>query len=459
MIRLPRIRLPWAGDALDTTEGALAQPEAPVAPGEVEPSRLSETFRAFRHRNYRLFYTGQAISLSGTWMQTIGQYWLVIELTDSEEALGIVTMLQFLPITLLVLFAGILADRLPKRNVILASRLLAMAQAILLAVLIATDQVELWHVYALAPVLGISNAFEQPTRQAFVMEMVGKDDIVNAVALNSGLFNGARLVGPTIGGIVISLVGIEGAFFINAVSFIPTILALTMMDMSQLHTSEREPSTAAGAFHELREGLSYAIKTPATRLSVIFGFFIGMFGFNFIIVVPLVSKFVLNGGSMEYGFLMSALGGGAVISALFLAARRSVTRQQLFISGAAFALVLGAVAASQWFIVTFVARIAMGLALTAFATTANTAMQLATPDHLRGRVMALWMLLFAGSTPFGGYITGFLADRIGVQEAIGFNAGMCALGVVLAGAYYVTHRREISRTADASRPAAVPEGA
>jgi MFS family permease len=422
------------------------------APEAAEASRVSQTFRAFRHRNYRLFYTGQAISLSGTWMQTIGQSWLVLQITDSKEALGLVTMLQFLPITIFVLFAGVMADRLPKRDVILATRLLAMAQSVLLAVLVATNQVELWHVYVLALVLGISNAFEQPTRQAFVMEMVGKDDIMNAVALNSGLFNGARLVGPAIGGVVIWAFGVEAAFFINAASFIPTILALTMMDMSQLHTSEREQSSAAGALSELREGISYALRTPATRLSIIIAFFIGMFGFNFIIVVPLVSKYVLDGGSMELGFLMAALGAGAVASALVLASRREVTRRQLFISGAAFAVLLGAVAASHWFVVTFLALVALGAALTAFGTTANTAVQLATPDHLRGRVMALWMLLFAGSTPFGGYLTGFLAEHIGVQEAIGINAGMCALGVAVAGAYYVTHRAEIARTADASRP-------
>ena len=452
MIRLPRLRLPWAGESIEATESALDVAGGPAGPG-APPSRMSETFRAFRHRNYRLFYTGQAISLSGTWMQTIAQSWLVIQITDSKEALGVVTMLQFLPITLLVLFAGVMADRLPKRDVIMASRLLAMAQSALLAVLVATGQVELWHVYVLALVLGISNAFEQPTRQAFVMEMVGKDDILNAVALNSGLFNGARLVGPAIGGVVIWALGVEAAFFINAVSFIPTILALTMMDMSQLHRSEKKESSAAGAMHELREGISYAVSTPATRLTIIFAFFIGMFGFNFIIVVPLVAKYVLDGGSMELGFLMASLGAGAVVSALFLASRRTVTVRQLFTGATAFAVLLAAVAASHWFVLTFVSLFALGMALTAFATTANTAIQLATPDHLRGRVMALWMLLFAGSTPIGGYLTGFLAEHVGVQEAIGFNAAMCAIGVVVAGSYYLTHRRDITRTAYASQPA------
>ena len=453
MIRLPRLRLPWAQDARTQGAEAPAQHAGAIAPAPVptEPSRVSQTFRAFRHRNYRLFYTGQAISLSGTWMQTIAQSWLVLQITDSKEALGLVTMLQFLPITLFVLFAGVIADRVPKRDLIMATRLLAMGQSLLLAVLVATNQIELWHVYILAAVLGLANAFEQPTRQAFVVEMVGKDDILNAVALNSGLFNGARLVGPAIGGVVIAAAGVEAAFFINFVSFIPTIAALLMMDMSQLHKPDTKSGPATGAISELREGISYALRTPATLLMVILALFIGMFGFNFIVVLPLVAKYVLDGGSEQLGFLTAALGAGAVMSALVLAGRKTVSHFTVFVGGSMFAVLLGAVAASHWFAATLLALVLLGVALTAFAATANTALQLATPDHLRGRVMGLWMLLFAGSTPFGGYLTGFLAERIGVQEAIGFNAGMCAIGVAVALVYYASHHRDIVRTADASR--------
>lgn len=424
-----------------------------VAPAAdmAQPSRVSQTFRAFRHRNYRLFYTGQAISLSGTWMQTIAQSWLVLQITDSKEALGLVTMLQFLPITLFVLFAGVIADRVPKRDLIMATRLLAMGQSLLMAVLVTTGQIELWHVYILAAVLGFANAFEQPTRQAFVVEMVGKDDILNAVALNSGLFNGARLIGPAIGGVVIAAAGVEAAFFINFVSFIPTIAALLMMNMSELYRSDAKAGPAVGAIGELREGISYALKTPATLLMVILALFIGMFGFNFIVVLPLVAKYVLDGGSEQLGFLTAALGAGAVLSALVLAGRKTASHFTVFVGGSMFAVLLAAVAASHWFPLTLLALVLLGVALTAFAATANTALQIATPDHLRGRVMGLWMLLFAGSTPFGGYLTGFLAEHIGVQEAIGFNAGMCAIGVTVALLYYASHHREIVRTADASR--------
>ncbi|TMB71166.1 MAG: MFS transporter [Chloroflexi bacterium] len=255
--RARRLRLLRQHAEVDPT-AELAAPEIgePAAPSiEVaRTTRLSETFRALRHRNYRLFYTGQAISLTGTWMQTVAQSWLVIELTDSKAALGIVTTLQFLPITIFVLPAGVIADRVNKRDLILATRALAMVQALLLAVLVAAGSVQLWHVYLLALMLGVSNAFEQPTRQAMIVEMVGKDDLINAVALNSGLFNGARLVGPSVAGVMIAVAGTEAAFAINAVSFIPSILALTMMDLSELKVNDR-PVARANPLRELREGL------------------------------------------------------------------------------------------------------------------------------------------------------------------------------------------------------------
>ena len=304
----------------------------------------------------------------------------------------------------------------------------------------------------LALVLGFSTAFEQPARQAFAMEMVGKDDLMNAVALNTGLFNGARVIGPAIAGVIIAVVGLEAAFFINAVSFLPTIWALLAMDMARLHTSGTKRTGPGNAFHELRDGISYALKTPATFLIIIIAFFIGMFGFNFLVVIPLVAKFTLEGGSVLLGFLWAALGIGAVASALVLAAGRTYRLRTIFLGGAAFSVLLTGIALSDTIPLTVLLLLALGVALTAFAATANTALQMSTPDHLRGRVMGLWMLLFAGSTPFGGYLTGFLAEEIGVSEAIGFNAAMCAIGLLLALFYYVTHRAQIEASSLASAP-------
>jgi MFS family permease len=454
-LRVRRFRLPWQREEIDPS-AELGTPELgePAAPSleATRPTRWSETFRAFRHRNYRLFYTGQAISLSGSWMQTVAQSWLVLELTDSKLALGLVTMLQFLPITLFVLIAGVIADRVSKRNLILATRILAMAQSALLAILVATDQVELWHVYVLALVLGFSTAFEQPARQAFAVEMVGKDDLLNAVALNTGLFNGARVIGPSIAGVIIAVVGLEAAFFINAISFLPTIWAMLAMDMSELYAVKGKRGGSGNPFRELHEGISYAVRTPATFLIIIIAFFIGMFGFNFLVVLPLVARYTLEGGAVLLGFLWAALGIGAVISALVLAARRTFRLRTIFIGGAAFSILLTGIALSATVPLTVVLLLALGVALTAFASTANTALQLSTPDHLRGRVMGLWMLLFAGSTPFGGYLTGFLAEEIGVQEAIGFNAALCAIGLGLALLYYFTHRKQVEATGLANAP-------
>lgn len=444
-LRLPRLRLPWRRRAAD--------PPAEAAVGAAAAaSTAGGTFRALRHRNYRLFFIGQSISLSGTWMQTVGQAWLVLQLTDSKEALGTVVMLQFLPITLLVLFGGVIADRVPKRDFIVLTQSLAMLQAAALALLVWTGYVELWHVYILAMVLGLANAFDQPTRQAFIVEMVGKDDLINAVALNSGLFNAARLIGPAIGGVVISAFGLKTAFLLNAISFIPVITGLLLMDKTRLYSSGDRGAAPLNALAEVREGLAYAFRTPAALLIVIIGFFIGMFGFNFIVVLPLVTRYILERGSAELGFLNAALGLGALVSALLLAGRRTARRSTMFLGGAFFALLLAAVGLSRWFPATLMALFFLGLVNTAFSATANTSLQLSTPDHLRGRVMGIWMLLFAGSTPIGGYATGFIAQRLGVATAVEFNAAMCGLGVTLAFFYYLSRREAIeARPAEGAR--------
>jgi MFS family permease len=414
---------------------------------------LDTTFRALQNRNYRLFYTGQAISLSGTWMQTIAQAILVIQLTDSKIALGTVTMLQFLPITMFVLFAGVIADRVPKRNFIFATRTLAMAQAIILAVLVYSGHVQLWHVYVLAFVLGIANAFEQPTRQAFIVEMVGKKDLMNAIALNSGLFNGARLIGPAIGGVIIDLFGVETAFLLNGLSFIPILLSLALMDTSQLEQPERRVAGRMNPLGELREGLSYAFRTPSAFLIIILVAIVGTFGYNFTVMLPLISEYVLDRGSRGLGFMTAAVGLGALISALVLANRSRAAISTLFVGGFAFTALLAAVALSQWYLLTLALLLLLGLANTAFASTANTSLQLAAPDHLRGRVMALYMLLFAGSTPIGGFLTGFLAETMGVSSAIMVNAICCLAGVLIGLAYYVSHRESITQREMSVTPA------
>lgn len=445
--RLSFGRTQQALDGLATPErGGIARPATGAAFG-------GETFRAVRNnRNFRLFYFGQAISLSGTWMQTIAQAWLVLQLTNSKIALGTVTLLQFLPITMFVLFAGVLADRVPKRNFIVCTQTLAMIQAFILAVLVWSGAIQLWHLYVLAFVLGIANAFEQPTRQAFVVEMVGRDDLMNAVTLNAGLFNAARLAGPAIGGVIIAWIGVKMAFLLNGISFLPVIAALLMMRMSELYGQSRVRSPGrVNPLAELKEGIQYAFSTPAALLIIILVAIIGTFGYNFTVMLPLVDKYVLNQGASGLGFLTAAVGLGALISALWLAGRKSATKFILFTGAGAFSLLLGAVALSQWFWVTMLFLLLLGLANTAFASTANTSLQLATPDHLRGRVMSLYMLLFAGSTPIGGFLTGWLADRLGVQTAIGIEAAFCLAGLGVGLLYYFSRRAAIIATSDVIR--------
>jgi MFS family permease len=441
---LPRATVqPDAIGAPGAATGALLAEEAASAP----PKRFQQTFRALRNRNYRLYYYGQMISLSGTWMQTIAQAWLVLQITNSKIALGTVTMLQFLPITIFVLFAGVIADRVPKRNFLFVTQSVAMSQAFALTVLVWSGHVQLWHVYLLAPVLGLANAFEQPTRQALVVDLVGKEDVVNAVALNAGMFNAARLVGPAIGGFIIATVGVKAAFLLNGISFFPVIAALVMMRTSEMYTSQKRATSEMHPLAELREGLAYAFRTPAALLIVILIAIVGTFGYNFTVMLPLIDRYVLHRGSVGLGFLTAALGLGSVIAALLLASREAATKRTLFVGGTLFVIALGAVAFSHWYVLTLVLLLLMGVFSTAFHATANTSMQLTSPDRLRGRVMALYMLLFAGSTPIGGFLTGFMAQQLGVPAAVGICAALSGVGIALGFLYYMSHRDEIPEVA------------
>ena len=241
-------------------------------------------------------------------MQTIAQAWLVLEITDSQAALGVVTMLQFLPIMLFVLFAGVIADRVPKRDFLILTQLLAMTQALILAALVVTDTVELWHVYVLALMLGLANAFDLPTRQAFAIEMVGREDLMNAVALNSGMFNGARLIGPAIGGFVIAGLGVEAVFLLNGLSFVPVLLSLFADPEERALYLGPQRAARNPSCDELREGISYAWRTPAIRMIIILVALIGTFGYNFTVMLPLLTKYVLDEGSVALGFLTAAVG-------------------------------------------------------------------------------------------------------------------------------------------------------
>lgn len=370
-------------------------------------------------------------------MQTTAQAWLVLQITESPLSLGTVTTLQFLPITLLALYGGVLADRLPKRKAILATQAAFMIQAFVFGALVAAGVIQLWHIYILAVIQGLINAVDIPTRQAFVVEMVGRDDLLNAVALNSTAFNAARIVGPSLAGVIIDQIDIAPTLILNAVSFIPVLIALQRMDPSQLHILP--PAPHGPAIQRLKEGISYAWQSPAILSILIVVGFVGMFGYNFSVVLPLLARFVLHTGAAGFGSLGAFLGVGSLAAAVVTAYLAHASMRRMLIGAGAFSIILGMLALSQIFELSAALLVVLGFAGIMFATSSNTLIQLEAPDALRGRIMSVHVLLFAGSTPVGGFLIGALSDTIGVRATLMICAAMCLIGVMVAVVYYRRH--------------------
>jgi MFS family permease len=416
-----------------------AKPYAESTPGQPPVgardqlfASLTRGFQALALRNYRLYWVGQLISQTGSWMQTTAQAWLVLQLTQSPFALGLVTTLQFLPIMLLSLIGGVITDRLSKHRLIVATQALALVQAVLFGTLVATGAIQLWHVYVLATAQGIINAIDNPARQSFAVELVGREHLINAVALNSMLFNGARIAGPALAGLIIAWAagpnsGIALVLFLNAISFVAVLAGLLMMNPAEFRSVP--PTQSGNIGQRLVEGLVYVWRTPAVMLIMIVVAAIGTFGYNFSVVLPLLSGFVLHTDAAGFGVLSAVLGLGSLIGAISTAYTRQVTVRRLIVGSACFSVLLGAIALSTSFAISAALLIALGFAGILFSTSANTLLQLAVPDALRGRVMSLYMLLFAGSTPIGGLLVGTLSNSIGVSETLLICAALCLLGV------------------------------
>ena len=413
-------------------------------------ARFGRTFSSLAIYNYRIFWLGQLVSVSGTWMQSTAQAWLVLKLTDSPVALGTVTMLQFLPVTLLTLFGGVLADRLPKRKVVFCTQSVAALQSLLLAALVLANVVQLWEIYALALLLGLVNAFDNPTRQAFVVELVGPDHLRNAIALNSSLFNSARIIGPALGGIVITTLGIGQAFLLNGLSFIPLIVGLLLMRPAGFYAASRPQR--GNVFRQLAEGVRYAVGTRDVLLILVTMGVLGVFGYNFTTIMPLIAKYVLHGGALSLGLLTSALGVGSLAAALGVASARGASEAVLLGAAALFSLVLTLVGLSSWLPLTLGLLVLLGAAGIVFTANANTRLQLTTPSELRGRVISLYFLLFAGTTPIGGLLVGVLAARLGVQATVVLMGAVCLAGVT----GVVVFSRRMARPARPARPGTAP---
>jgi MFS family permease len=396
--------------------------------------------RAFRHRNYRLFFGGQLVSLIGTWMQQVAQAWLVLQLTHDPLWLGLVAVAQFGPVIIFGLFGGVIADQLPKRKTLLVTQTVAMVLAFILFGLTATGVVQVWHVIILAVLLGTNNAIDMPTRQSFAVEMVGREDMTNAVGLNSAQFNASRILGPAVAGLLIGAFDISIAFLINGISYLAVIVAYLAMRESELRRVEpvARPTSVRGVFENLAEGVRYVRTTPLVLLAVVVVGLVATFGMNFQVLVPPLADNVLNVGASGYGFLMAASGLGSTITALWVAFSRKVGPRPIVIG--AIALGLGSIllAASTSYAVSLVAMFIVGAGGIGMAVAANTTIQMSVPDQLRGRVMSVYTTVFAGSVPAGGLLMGAIASTWGVPLALMVGAVLSlAVGI---GAWIWLHR-------------------
>jgi MFS family permease len=390
---------------------------------------MSKGWRALRHRNYRLFFGGQLVSLVGTWMQSVAQSWLVLQLTHDPFMLGVVAAAQFVPVMVFGLFGGLVADQWPKRRTLMVTQTSAMVLAFVLFGLTATHTVQVWHILVLAVLLGVTNAVDMPTRQAFAVEMVGKDDIANAVALNSAIFNGARVVGPAVAGLAIAAFDISIAFLVNGLSFLAVIVAYSLMRHEDLRMPPRmdRPKTFRAVVDNLAEGLRYVRRTELVLLPTVVIFLVATFGMNFTVLVPALTEGVLHSDAAGYGFLMAASGVGSLVAALGIAFSGRNRPLAIGLGTIALGVASVVIGASSSFALTMLAMLVVGLGGISMAATANTTIQLTVPDGLRGRVMSVYTTVFAGSAPIGGLLMGFIASRFGVGEAFLVGGVICTL--------------------------------
>jgi MFS family permease len=388
----------------------------------------ARTFRSLRrHRNYRIFFTGQIVSLAGTWMQNVALAWLVIELSGSPLAIGALAFWRFVPFTVFGLVAGVVADRIESRKLVMATQACAMAISIALAVVTLTGTATLPIVYVLAALGGVALAFDAPGRQSLTFQMVGPRELPNAVALNSGLFNGSRVIGPAIAGLVIAAVGTGLCFVLNAVSFLAVLTALAIVREEELLPVVRDPSTRVIA--GIRRGFAYAWNDPQLRLILGVVTVVSTVGFNFHVLVPLLAADTLHVGPEGFGLLSASFGLGALVGALATATFREASWRLFAIGTASFGVFALLLAAVHNAVLAGVVLCAIGISFTLFTANANALVQLTAPDHLRGRLIGLYLFAFLGLAPVGGLFAGWLADLGGTSLAFAV-AGAISLATI-----------------------------
>ena len=395
-------------------------------------------FAALKHRNFRLFWTGQIISLTGMWMHQAAQGWLVYKLTDSPFFLGLAGTAASAPILLFTLAGGVLVDRYSKRNIMLVSHTVLMFLAFTLAFLVVAGMVAVWHVLLIAFLIGTVHAIEIPTRQSFLIELVGRENLLNAIALNSSAFHGARMVGPAIAGFIMGPLGLSSCFFINALSFLSIIVALLKMHFDP---GEVKGTQKSGVIKEFKEGISYMLHHSSISILLISVGIISFFGFPYISFIPVYARDILHTGQKGLGMLMGCAGAGAFSGAVILAIRGNTTKKGVLmaLAGTTFstALLVFSLSTTAW--LSYAMLFFVGLGAINQIATANSILQLIVPNHLRGRVMSAFTTMFLGMAPLGNFTVGSLAHYAGTQKALSIAAGCCLLGTLI----IILKKREI----------------
>lgn len=385
-----------------------------TSPGAV----LRRTFAALSVHNFRLYFGGQVVSVSGTWMQRVAQSWLVLELTDSGAAVGALTAVQFLPILLLASTGGLFADRMDKRKVLYVTQSLACLIALTLGVLVLAGIVELWMVFALALTLGVVGSFDNPARQSFVMEMVGRSRLTNAVALNSVLVNSARIIGPAVGGILIVTVGIGFCFLINSVTYLVFIAAIAAMRGADIDRAKPEPREPG----QLRSALRYVRNLPVIGSTLIMSAVIGLFAYEFEVVLPLLARFTFGGDADTFGTMFAFMGFGAVLGGLYVATRSAPTPKLVLFAAYSFGLAIAVTALAPFLWVSYISLVLVGMTSTAFLTSSNSVLQLRSAPQMRGRVVGLRATAILGARPVGAPIVGWIGEHLGPRFGLGIGA-------------------------------------
>jgi MFS family permease len=443
-------------DSAPTTVNARSAPTPlPEAAGQ---GRAASTFRALKNRNFQLFFSGQIISLVGTWMQTVAEAWLIYRLTGSAALLGVLGFVGQIPIFLLSPLAGLAADRWPRRRVVIATQASSMLLAFTLAALTLTGRIRVWEIIALATLLGTVNAFDVPARQSFLIEMVGRENLLNAIALNSSMFNGARVAGPAIAGILVALVGEGWCFLLNGVSYLAVIAGLFLMRIENTKTVH----DGAAPLEKLREGFRFARHTKPIRALLLLLGVVSFMALPFSVLMPIFAVRILHGGASAYGWLMGAVGFGAMFGALVIAMRAQLRGlgNVVAYSATGLGVSLALFSASRWFLLSFALLVVCGFTMMMQFTATNTLIQAMVPDQLRGRVMSIYSMMFLGMSPLGSLLAGAMADHIGAPVTVAIGGLVSCLGGLTFARTWPAMRgpaRELFAAQGMMAPASQPE--